>query len=192
VTVSSTDIEQGQVNFLLEGATESKATGTKNNSSYARGKGDHKKRDHDNDRSHKKDKKFPSYKKEKPRERDRHATSEKPVVSKKLQAIQKFESKYKEPERDSHNETAKPRSGPQEIKPRYSSLSDYLDQMAKKGNAKDDKHSSHAKSGQRKEKSDYQHTSNREDSKKRHSSSNDSGGVRKARPSKSGRKNKSR
>lgn len=168
VTVSSTDIEQGQVNFLLEGATESKATGKKNNSSYARGKDAFKKSKKD---SKKPEKKFPSYKKEAPARDQRELTP-----------------KY---------ETRQP-SAPgaqQVIKPRYASLSDYLDQMTKKGSTKgsshDDKHSSHKKNG-KSQKPSSQWASDREDSKKRHSPSHDSGSVRKARPKKSGRKTKSR
>ncbi len=198
VTVSSTDIESGQVNFLLEGATESKATGTKNNSKYARGKDDFKKggkkdrRSEKEDRFVKTDKKFPSFKKEKSRD-DRSIRSreeDRPAFSKKMQAVQKHEERFKVPTPDRDE---KPRaSGPQEIRPRYASLSDYLDQMAKKGSKKDDNHSSHKKDGQSKEKSGHKFSSNRKDSKKRDSSSNDSRGVRKARPSKSGRKTKSR
>lgn len=183
VTVSSTDIESGQVNFLLEGATESKSTGTKNNSKYARGKDDFKKSGKKGSRADKADKKYPSFKKEKPRDEDR------PAFSKKMQAVQKHEERFKVPTPDREE---KPRaSGPQEIRPKYASLSDYLDQMAKKGSKKDDNHSSHKKKdGQ--EKSGHKFSSNRKDSKKRDSSSNDTRGVRKARPSKSGRKTKSR
>ena len=208
VTVSSTDIENGQVNFLLEGATESKATGLKNNSKYARGKDDFKKggkrggrhdrsekpergnrgdrpaRPEKNDRFAKTDKKFPSFKKEKSPGGDR------PAFSKKMQAVQSHEARFKVPTPDRDD---KPRaSGPQEIKPKYSSLSDYLDQMSKKGKNKDDNHTSDKKSGQSKEKSGHKFSSNRQDSKKRDSSSDDSRGVRKARPTKSGRKAKSR
>ena len=73
----------------------------------------------------------------------------------------------------------------QVIKPRYSSLSDYLDKNQGTRNEKTTakksttKHSSGA-------------ASNRQDPKKRSSTSDDSGGVRKARPEKSYRKNKPR
>lgn len=73
----------------------------------------------------------------------------------------------------------------QVIKPRYSSLSDYLDKNQGTRNEKTSAKKSTAKytSGS---------TSNREDSKKRSSSADDSGGLRKARPEKSYRKNKPR
>ena len=203
VTVSSTDIEQGQVNFLLEGATESKATGFKNNSSYARGKGDLKKsggrgkpdrpdrggRGGRAERSaDKSDKKYPSFTKD--RTQTRNAAQEKPVKSQKLQAIQKNEVRFKSSFNENNEQKPKP-AGPQEIRPRYSSLSDYLDQMAKKGSKTDDNHSSRPKKDGP-EKSGHKLSSNRQDPKKRDATSNDSGGVRKARPSKSGRKTKSR
>lgn len=206
VTVNSTDIESGQVNFLLEGATESKATGKKNNSKYARGKDDFKKSGHRGGRNEKRsekgsgrsekgsdrfakiDKKFPSFQKEKPA--TRNAEDSRPARSLKMQAIQKNEARFKVPTPD-HVE--KPRaSGPQEIKPKYASLSDYLDQMAKKGKSNNGNQSSDKKSGQSKDKSGHKFSSNRQDSQKRDTTSNDSGGVRKARPKKSGRKAKSR
>lgn len=185
VTVNSTDIEQGQVNFLLEGATESKSKGPKNNTSYARGKGDAKKSGgRGSDKKDRSDKKFPSFKKAKTQEEER------PVRSQKLQAIQKNEVRFKSSYNENNEQKSRP-AGPQEIRPRYSSLSDYLDQMAKKGSKNDDKHSSPTKKdGQAK--SGHKFSSNRQDPKKRNSTSNDSGGVRKARPSKSGRKTKSR
>lgn len=216
VTVSSTDIESGQVNFLLEGATESKATGRKNNSKYARGKDDFKKsgkRGGRNDRSNKNersekggdrfakaDKKFPSFQKEKPASGKRgddlrpgRNSGNQPAKSQKMQAIQKHEARFKPsaPADDRSEKSATP-GGQQVIRPRYANLSDYLDQMAKKGSNKDDNHSSHKKNGPTKAKSGDKFSSNRQDSKKRDSSSDDSRGVRKARPSKPGRKAKSR
>src|SRR3989338_5509053 len=75
--------------------------------------------------------------------------------------------------------------GSYEIKPRYASLADYLDQ---KGNNKNEE-TTNSKSAA---KTSAGATPNRTHFKKRQSSSNDSGGVRKARPQKSSRKNKSR
>ncbi|MBC7743180.1 MAG: ribonuclease R [Bdellovibrionaceae bacterium] len=69
-----------------------------------------------------------------------------------------------------------------EPKPRYSSLSDYLDQK-KKGSPNEEK--SVAKPA-------FKSAENRKNSEKRRSPSDDSGGVRKARPNKSRRTNKSR
>lgn len=196
VTVSSTDIEQGQVNFLLEGATESKSTGTKSNSSYARGKDFKKSGKKDKasriEREEKDDKKYPSFKKEKARGRERDRDEDKPAFSKKMQAVQKHDVRFKPSASEERDEKPRSASGLQEIRPRYASLSDYLDQMAKKGSKKDDNHSSHKKDGQSKEKSGHKFSADRKDSKKRDSSSDDSRGVRKARPSKSGRKTKSR
>lgn len=222
VTVSSTDIESGQVNFLLEGATESKATGRKNNSKYARGKDDFKKSGHRggrsdrseksdrpdrSDRFAKTDKKFPSFQKEKPASGKRgddfrpgrssgnqpaRSADNRPAKSQKMQAIQKHEGRFKpSAPADDRDKPATP-GGQQVIRPRYANLSDYLDQMAKKGSNKDDNHSSHKKNGPAKAKSGDKFSSNRQDSKKRDSSSDDSRSVRKARPSKSGRKAKSR
>ena len=211
VTVSSTDIESGQVNFLLEGATESKATGNKNNSKYARSKDDFKKsgrrggRNDRSDRTEKRpdrpgrgdrpdrstkptDKKYPSFVKDK--SSGKQGDEFRPARSQKMQAIQKNEARFKPSTPDREE---KPRaSGPQQIKPKYASLSDYLDQMAKKGKNSDDNHSSDKKNGKPTEKSGHKFSSDRQDSKKRDSSSNDSRGVRKARPSKPGRKAKSR
>ncbi|AGH94724.1 ribonuclease R [Pseudobdellovibrio exovorus JSS] len=67
-------------------------------------------------------------------------------------------------------------------KPRYASLSDYLDQRKKGPN---DEAKSESKPA-------FRSTENRKNSEKRRSSENDSGGVRKARSQKSGRGHKSR
>ncbi len=68
-----------------------------------------------------------------------------------------------------------------EPKPRYSSLSDYLDQ--KKGSSHEEKSNT---------KPAFKSAENRKNTEKRRSSSDDSGSVRKARPNKSRRTNKSR
>lgn len=77
-----------------------------------------------------------------------------------------------------------PAAGSYEIKPRYSSLSDYLDQ---KRTNKNEESSSKPTT-----KSSAGASSNRTDSAKRWPSKDDSGGVRKTRTKKSSRKNKSR
>ena len=75
-------------------------------------------------------------------------------------------------------------AGTYEIKPRYASLSDYLDQ--KRTNKNED-------SSPKPTKKSFAGTpSNRKDATKRESSTDDSGGVRKTRSKKSSRKNKSR
>lgn len=73
-------------------------------------------------------------------------------------------------------------SGDYTPKPRYSSLSDYLDQR-KKGSHDEAKSES---------KPAFRSSEDRKNSEKRRSSENDSGGVRKARPQKSRRSHKSR
>jgi ribonuclease R len=68
------------------------------------------------------------------------------------------------------------------VKPRYASLADYLDQRKKKGSHEEKSESKPA----------FRSTQNRKNSEERGPSKNNSGGVRKARPTKSSRKNKSR
>lgn len=75
-------------------------------------------------------------------------------------------------------------AGTYEIKPRYTSLSDYLDQKRT--------HPNEESSSKPTSKSSAGAASNRKDSAKRWPSKDDSGGVRKTRTKKSSRKNKSR
>jgi hypothetical protein len=79
--------------------------------------------------------------------------------------------------------------GSQPMKARYSSLADYLDKNSKKVEHGNDKNSNTSSSSK---KPSFGASENRKDFKKRSPTKNDSGGVRKARPEKSGRKNKSR
>ena len=72
-----------------------------------------------------------------------------------------------------------------EIKPRYSSLAEYLEKNAKKGDYADS-------SSQPNKKSFSKPTENRKNSEKRSSNEDNSRGFRKTRPKKSDRKNKSR
>ncbi len=72
--------------------------------------------------------------------------------------------------------------GAYEVKPRYASLSDYLDEKKKKGSNEENSESKPA----------FRSSQNRKNSEERGQAQNDSRGVRKARPTKPGRKNKSR
>lgn len=173
VAVSMVDIEQGQINFVLEKDASRAAEIGKRSSSRP------DKRDGGSKRK--------SYAKE-------DAKFEK----KKNHGGNRFgKQKPKENSRPTLNKASKPfvKSTPivapaakaavgdanYQPKPRYASLSDYLDQKKK---------------GSHEEKPDakpaFRSTENRPNSEKRRPASNDSGGVRKARPNKSRGKNKSR
>ncbi|MFN3455498.1 MAG: ribonuclease R [Pseudobdellovibrio sp.] len=178
VTVDAIDIEQGQINFVLEGqekqsSKQNKNSYSKNNEFDKRSKNSNK-----NDRKPQKAKSFSNDKKDKSFKKDFSEKSQ-PSSSKKQTG-------------DSYT--------PQ---PRYSSLSDYLDQMSKKkssstsdnlkkGNSSYGSKTSNNKKLKHKEKSGSKFSSDREDSQKRNKTSNDSFGVRKTRSTKSSRKTKSR
>lgn len=162
VVVSMVDIEQGQINFVLEKnakvATTSSAPQVSRERTYAREKNQFRsKRDNQPQRSEKK---------KKPHQPARPQAIARPVP--------RFEEKPTAP--------APTSSGPYEVRPRYASLSDYLDQRKKKGSHEEKSESKPA----------FRSAQNRKDPKKRGPTENDSGGVRKTRPSKSRRKNKSR
>lgn len=101
------------------------------------------------------------------------------------QPVYNFSPRY-----DNDQQQEKPQNpGQRVIKPRYSSLADYLDKNAGKNQGKRDEKTSAKKPSQIRA---FGTTSDRENSKKRGPSKNDSGGFRKARSKKSSRKNKSR
>ncbi len=193
VIVSSVDIENGQINFTLAEKAQ-KTIFQKSQTSY---KSNDKAKDNLSETTIS-------------RKKNSNAKSKSPQ-SKKLQAIQKsthnpYINKPKDfreedilTEQDKKNFETEKRSSPQVIKPKYASLSDYLDQVAKKkpqgksnneervsfSSKKDPRQKPKAKSGQ-------QFSENRKNSEKRQPTENNSGGVRKTRPEKSHRKNKSR
>lgn len=98
-------------------------------------------------------------------------------------------NKFDYNEKNSEEKPAPTAPGQQVIKPRYTSLSDYLDKNASKSEGKRDEKNSSKKPTA---KLSFGSSSDRKDSKKRGSSADDSGGVRKARSGKSYRKNKPR
>ncbi len=205
VTVSAVDVEQGQINFVLEGqkavgGTErkfAKPLGFKAEARFGKKPDRHgDKRDGQRDgskRSEKKDFKNKS--------NDRKASfkdKSKKDFSKPIAAKKEFNS-FKEKRVglnasiNSSAPVAKPTggnggSGSTEMKPRYSSLADYLDKNSKKVDHGNEKNNSSTAA----KKPAFGSSQNRKDSEKRGPSENNSGGVRKARPEKSGRKNKSR
>lgn len=203
VTVDMVDIEQGQVNFALEGAPKYVH---KNTEEHVRIKSKFvsKESGRKSDKKFKTDRHKSSSEKGKPERypssRDKGSgTSSGPRPLSKGKSEKTGRSFI--PEKPSHSKLSddviEKKSGPQVIKPKYASLSDYLDQMAKKkpqGTQSDGNKSSQSKQTKHetKEKSGRKFTSNRKDSEKREQTSNNSGGLRKTRPQKSGRKTKSR
>jgi ribonuclease R len=165
VTVSLVDIEQGQVNFVLEKSV------VKNVSAHDQV---HVKAGHS--RSEKKAEFSKQIKHAKKKEKTKGKFSKNAGFAKKYESTEKNETKspfFETSEKDSTQYTPKPR---------YASLTDYLDQKKKKG--------SHEEKSE--QKPAFRSSENRKNSEKRRSSENDSRGVRKARPEKSRRKNKSR
>lgn len=197
VTVSLVDIEQGQINFVLDKAAMAQmkpnATGVRTENSekremkYAFTKSKDKDGGRDkgsfgkNSRSAKKAEASKTLK--------NHKKDDRKPFSKNAGFVKSFENKFSkntESKSDFFEKTepaATSGTGAYTPKPRYASLTDYLDQKNKKGSNHEEKSES---------KPAFRSTENRKNSEKRSSSANDSGGVRKARPQKSGRKNKSR
>ncbi|MBC7421583.1 MAG: ribonuclease R [Bdellovibrio sp.] len=195
VAVSMVDVEQGQINFVLEkDAKNAEAIGKRPTRRP-------EKRDSGSSRKSyaKEDSKFGKKKnhggnnfgKGKPSSsRDEKAVTRpsfsksgsKPTFSKDSRPIPFKESKSLIKSTPIVAPAAKPAGdGNYQPKPRYASLSDYLDQK-KKGSNEETTISKPA----------FRSAENRQNTEKRRPASNDSGGVRKARPDKSGRKNKSR
>ncbi len=206
VAVSMVDIEQGQINFVLEkdmhaspnrSVKSSSARGDSKNRrpSERSGRGGRNKRgdrsensDPGNDRGGGKK----PFSKDLSKGQTKDSTKGSSIFKTRKDAGRTFEKKA--PPKDSKTfvrsspvvaPVAKPTDGAYQPKPRYASLTDYLDQKKK---------------GSNEEKSDAKTpikftartSENRKNSEKRGPTSNDSGGVRKARPDKSRRKNKSR
>lgn len=203
VTVSLVDIEQGQINFVLDKSAASTTAASRTDSDsgrsekremkYAFTKSKDRGRDekrNDTDRGRRSGppsrsaRKAEASKDLKNQKRDQKKTGS---FSKNAGFIKSFESKVsKNTESKSdffdRSPPASSEQGPYTPKPRYASLTDYLDQKSKKGSYEE---KSESKSASRS-------VENRSNSEKRSSSAHHSGGVRKARPQKSGRKNKSR
>ncbi|MFZ3228826.1 MAG: ribonuclease R [Pseudobdellovibrio sp.] len=208
VIVSSVDIEQGQINFLIDKdnptnqhriITPSKKSGKSDHKESYKSKSDKKDFKPGGDRSRDKSKKFkdkkgaPSDKTSRPVDRDANKkksgyTSERPALKyMKKNASADFSSStvVRKPTPTATTTTTPAQANSSyEIKPRYSSLADYLDQ--KRTTQNEDSSSKPTK------KSTSGAASNRQDSEKRWPSKNNSDGVRKARPKNSSRKNKSR
>ena len=163
VTVSLVDVEQGQINFTLEGSQKNPtATQKKQKSPSGAIQGRKNMKQAEVRKSHSAKKQHGSEKK-----------SNRPAAPVKNQNPLQ-EKRQEERTADRYDSGYTPR-------PRYSSLSDYLD-TRKKGSNEEKSQT----------KSSFGSSQNRKGPEKRRSTENDSGGVRKARPQKSRRKNKSR
>ena len=154
VTVSQGDIEQGQVNFVIEGATSNVA----------------------NKEANKKNENFS--KKNRPQE--------KAFSTKKAHAAK---TPNRSAEKIDSTKPSQPKKAPIENKdktyvpkPRYASLADYLEKT-KKGSENEEKSKPNSTS---------RTSQKQKNSQERSTPQNNSGGVRKARPQKSRRNNKSR
>ena len=166
VTVNSIDIELGQINFALEGVEKT----------ARRSKEDKVKIKSENA-------KYSSAK-------------AKPRFERTQEKVKIENNSTKEKNKMKSGSKFIPEVAPktQEIKPKYASLSDYLDQMAKKkkqGQSSDGNKSSKSKH-EGKEKSGSKLSADRKNSEKRQSTENNSDSVRKTRSQKFSRKNKSR
>ncbi len=199
VIVSAVDVEQGQINFVIDKEKKDHHVGKV--TTYARSTTDQKRpkfqergsrekakpgqknfrtdRQTENRADKKSDKKF-SDKKSFDRKPTQKTTEVKPAFD-----VKKFRPSAVIKPTSQTGQGPAPGGGTYEIKPRYASLSDYLDQKRDSKNEETTNSKSAAKST-------TGSTSNRPDSKKRQPPSNDSGGFRKARSKKSSRKNKSR
>ncbi len=191
VVVSLVDIEQGQINFVLEKNAKSQANTSNGKESksgfrertYARDKDSFRRRPEKGDHS------------------DRNEHTAKPDRMEKQGGKNKSKFIPKEDKKKTTIQAARPQAiprpisqieekpaatspaAPYQVKPRYASLADYLDQRKKKGSNDEEKSES---------KPAFRSAQNRKDSEKRGKTENDSRSVRKARPTKSSRKNKSR
>lgn len=218
VTVSSVDIEQGQINFVLEEnamrRSDSKKIFTKQknkNNSKNKSQSDFKS-DFKSDSRSDKNKTFKSNNskqqsfekiKEKPVEKNENKFFDKRKPQKEsssatgrffdkifkrssnnnLSGNEKIKSSSKENNKTQNEDADKSKSSSEYvIKPKYSSLSDYLDQKKQKGLHEEKSETKPA----------FRSSKDRKDTEKRSSPKDDSGGLRKARPKKFSRKNKSR
>lgn len=172
VVVSQVDTEQGQINFVLEkNAKALPADGVLKPSkerTYARDKNFGRDRNKFKLKSKDEKKKKQLEQPPHPKPQSRHDVKPDPKP-------------FTKPSPRAEEKTSKS-NGPYEVKPRYASLADYLDQSKKKGSHEE-------KSGT---KPAFRSAENRKDSEERGKAQNDFSGVRKTRPSKSRRKNKSR
>lgn len=214
VTVSLVDVEQGQINFVLEKSETSKKEDGKRNVEEPKTPYRHESRERYGSKkrfdksSRKKDEKPQRRLSEKNDRQDgfKKISATKNVSSKpsrgssdKTSSGKNFSTNFKKNiERHSRDDGSSTTSRSQNFpaappansstgytpQPRYSSLTDYLDQRKKKGT------SSHEEKPEQKRPA--RAPENRKNFEKRGPSENDRGGVRKARPQKSGRKNKSR
>ena len=204
VIVSAVDIELGQINFIIDKEKKDNHTSRHKLSSQAANSKNPNNKSFEGDSRRKNNKSYSHEKKKNNSPPDRpgknFSTDKKKKLgfgNKKSEAQGRANSSFAPktfkpvsffkpaaPTAAAAVPTAKP-SGPYEIKPRYASLGDYLDQTR----TKKDEESTSTKSTK---KSSSGTSSHRKDSSKRESSQDNSGGFRKARPEKSGRKNKSR
>lgn len=167
VTVSMVDIELGQINFVLEGATVKKFDPTKR-PEKAQIKTNRKFED----------KKLNIFGKKK-------ASIEQPKKSLRLQSIERIQSRDK----DNTTELVTDKN---DLKPRYSSLSDYLDKnKTSPTENQNDKKPNNFKTSVT-EKPSARSVKDKQNFEKRQSSENNSGGPGKTRFKKPRRKNKSR
>ena len=181
VTVSMVDVEQGQINFVLEknaNATKAKVPQKTLAKIDRRDRNDRKER---NQRIQREERNQRFQRSARPPAKDQKKVAPaKPVV--------KFDrpapgSTYRKESAPPVKPAASPTEAgqPYQPKPRFSSLSDYLDRRKK---------------GQNEEKSEpkpaFRSAENRKNTQKRSTPADDSSGVRKARPNKSRRTNKSR
>lgn len=213
VTVSMVDIEQGQINFVLEknaSAQPQKSHKSHDSKSAHRGKAKNKDSRREEKRASGKKEKYAD-KDKGHRRKPKHAQPEKPgrKDDRRQSGPSKPAPKSRFYEERSQEKAPAPGSGARSLmntlskfvsggsrpsasapsnndrdytpKPRYSSLSDFLDQR-KKGSHEEKSESKPA----------FRSSENRKNSEKRRSSEDDSRGVRKARPQKSRRNNKSR
>ena len=180
VTVSMVDVEQGQINFVLEkNANMPKVRVPVKSFAKSNDRGGRPQRQ--NERSNERPERH-SRSKDKGKPKHDFKRDKAPVKKEAPKPAPKFDrpspgSTYR---KDTPAQAAAS-SGPYEPKPRFSSLLDYLDKRKKGSNEE--------KSEQ---KPAFRSTQNRKNSEKRSTPSDDSGGVRKARPNKSRRTNKSR
>lgn len=186
VVVSLVDIEQGQINFVLEknakAKTQPHASAEKDSSpkagfrerTYARDKDSFRRRPEKGEKPEKHGKHKSKY-----IPKDDSNKKKKQIQPARPQAIARPIPRFE----DKPAATPASPSAPYEVKPRYASLTDYLDQRKKKGSNDEEKSES---------KPAFRSAQNRKDSEKRGKTENDSRGLRKARPTKSSRKNKSR
>ncbi len=188
VTVSSVDVEAGQINFVLEGKEAVVSSrNDKRSDKRTSGGGRNQKFNKNNlkkaeTKNNNKKPRFESYSKK---------SNSTESYSKKSNSIDSDSKKlaYSPTAPVSEQKSSQGYSVP---KAKYASLSDYLDQMAAKNQGQ--KQSQDQSSYDKKKDSKFEKgfSKNRQNSEKRKPTENDSGGVRKARPSKSGRKTKSR